>query len=66
MILLLSYTEYLERLSEPRSIVDVALVFVIVYTVLRLVRGTRAAPMAAGLLGFAALLARHLAETRDA
>jgi diadenylate cyclase len=55
VILLLSYTEYLERLSEPRSIVDVALVFVIVYTVLRLVRGTRAAPMAAGLLGFAAL-----------
>ncbi len=55
MILLLTYKEYLERLSEPRSIVDIALVFVIVYTVLRLVRGTRAAPMAAGLSVFALL-----------
>ncbi|WP_352431353.1 diadenylate cyclase CdaA [Pyrinomonas sp.] len=55
MILLLSYKEYLERLGEPRSLVDIALVFLIVYTVLRLVRGTRAAPMAAGLSAFALL-----------
>jgi diadenylate cyclase len=53
--MLTPYTEYLGRLGEPRSIVDIAVVFVIVYTVLRLVRGTRAAPMAAGIAAFALL-----------
>jgi len=47
--------EYLGRLGEPRSLVDIALVFVIVYTILKLVRGTRAAPMAAGIAAFALL-----------
>jgi diadenylate cyclase len=55
--------ESLGRLGEPRSIVDIALVFVIVYTVLRLVRGTRAAPMAAGIAAFALLY--WLAATQD-
>jgi diadenylate cyclase len=50
-----SYTHYLGRLGEPRNIVDVVLVFIIVYTVLKLVRGTRAAPMAAGIAAFALL-----------
>src|SRR3982751_6859818 len=49
MLILLPYSEYLRRLSDPRNIADIALVFVIVYAVLKLVRGTRAAPMAAGL-----------------
>ena len=47
--------EYLGRLGEPRSLADIALVYVIVYTVLKLVRGTRAAPMAAGIGAFALL-----------
>src|SRR5919202_1786137 len=49
MLLLLPYSEYLGRLSEPRNIADIVLVFLIVYAVLKLVRGTRAAPMAAGI-----------------
>lgn len=55
MLLLLPYTEYLGRLSEPRNIADVILVFLLVYAVLKLVRGTRAAPMAAAIGVFALL-----------
>ena len=55
MLLLLPYNEYLERLGDPRSIADIVLVFIIVYAVLKLVRGTRAAPMAAGIAVFALL-----------
>lgn len=55
MLLLLPYTEYLGRLGEPRNIADIILVFLLVYAVLKLVRGTRAAPMAAGI-GAIALL----------
>jgi diadenylate cyclase len=47
--------EYLGRLSDPRNIADVILVFLLVYAVLKLVRGTRAAPMAAALGAFALL-----------
>ena len=52
---ILPYTDYLDRLREPRSLLDLALVFLIVYTVLKLLRGTRAAPMAAGLAAFTLL-----------
>jgi diadenylate cyclase len=55
MLLLLPYTEYLGRLAEPRNIADVVLVFLLVYAVLKLVRGTRAAPMTAGIAAFALL-----------
>ena len=55
MLLLLPYKEYLGRLGELRSLADIALVFLIVYGVLKLVRGTRAAPMAAGIAAFALL-----------
>ena len=55
MLFILPYTEYLGRLSEPRNIADVILVFLLVYAVLKLVRGTRAAPMAAALGAFAFL-----------
>ncbi len=55
MLLLLPYKDYLMRLSEPRNLVDIALVFVVVYAILKLVRGTRAAPMAAGITAFAGL-----------
>lgn len=55
MLLILPYTEYLGRLSEPRNIADVIFVFLLVYAVLKLVRRTRAAPMAAALAAFALL-----------
>jgi len=52
--LLLPFTTHLARLAEPRSLVDIVLVFFVVYGVLKLLRGTRAAPMAAalGVFGF--------------
>jgi diadenylate cyclase len=55
LLLLLPLKEYVIRLAELRSIVDVVLVFLVVYGVLKLVRGTRAAPMAAGIGAFALL-----------
>lgn len=55
LLLLLPLKEYVVRLAEPRSIVDIVLVFLVVYGVLKLVRGTRAAPMAAGIGAFALL-----------
>ncbi len=55
MLLILPYTEYLRRLTEPRNIADIVVVFLVVYAVLKLVRGTRAAPMAAGIGAFALL-----------
>src|SRR5215210_2057930 len=63
MLTLLPFSEYLERLRDPRNIADIALVFLIVYAVLKLVRGTRAAPMAAGLVFI--LLLYGLAISRD-
>src|ERR1051325_4138917 len=50
-----SYSQYLESMRQPRNLVDIALVFLLVYSLLRAIRGTRAAPMAAGL-GALALL----------
>ena len=55
LLIFLPYTEYLERLREPRNLVDIALVSLIVYAILKLVRGTRAAPMAAAIAAFALL-----------
>jgi len=55
MLLLLPYAEQLGRLVEPRNLADIILVFLLVYWVLKLVRGTRAAPMAAGLAAIALL-----------
>ncbi|HEV2707472.1 MAG TPA: diadenylate cyclase CdaA [Pyrinomonadaceae bacterium] len=51
----LPYSHYLESLREPRNIVDIGIVFLMVYAVLRLIRGTRAAPMAAGIAAIAIL-----------
>src|SRR3954465_15909638 len=50
-----SYAQYLESMRQPRNLVDIVLVFLLVYSLLRAIRGTRAAPMAAGL-GALALL----------
>jgi len=55
LLLFAPISEYLLRLIEPRSIADIVLVFFVVYGVLKLLRGTRAAPMAAGLTVFAFL-----------
>jgi len=55
MLLLLPYTEFLRRLAEPRNIADLVLVFFLVYGVLKLIRGTRATPMAAGIAALAIL-----------
>ena len=54
-MLLQPQNQYLESLREWRNLVDVALVFLLVYGLLRLIRGTRAAPMAAGIGGLALL-----------
>src|SRR5437764_757787 len=48
MLLLLPFTEILTKLAHPRAIADVLLVFVVVFAVLKVLRGTRAAPMALG------------------
>src|SRR3989442_1501600 len=55
LLLLAPIKDYLLRLAEPRSLADIVLVFLVVYGVLKLLRGTRAAPMAAGLGVFAFL-----------
>src|SRR5438105_1436582 len=54
LLLVLPIRDYIAKLAEPRSLVDVVLVFFFVYGVLKLLRGTRAATMAAALavLGF--------------
>jgi diadenylate cyclase len=49
------HNQYWQSLREPRNLVDIALVFLLVYALLRLIRGTRAAPMAAGLAALALL-----------
>ena len=54
-MLLQAHNQYWQSLREPRNLVDIALVFLLVYALLRALRGTRAAPMAAGL-GALALL----------
>lgn len=48
MLLLVPLMETLSRLAQPRAIIDVFLVFLVVYAVLKVLRGTRAAPMALG------------------
>src|SRR5256885_2604779 len=54
-LLILPLNHYLARLTELRSIADIVLVFLVVYGVLKLLRGTRAAPMAAAIGAFALL-----------
>ena len=55
LLLWVPIPDYLVRMIEPRSLADIVLVFLVVYGVLKLLRGTRAAPMAAGLAVFAFL-----------
>jgi diadenylate cyclase len=55
MIVILPQWEELRRLRDPHSLADILLVFLVIYGVLKLVRGTRAAPMAAGIAAFGLL-----------
>jgi diadenylate cyclase len=55
VLLLQTYRHFTQRLFEPRNVVDIVVVFLLVYALLRLIRGTRAEPMAAGI-GAIALL----------
>ena len=55
MLLLQTYSHFTQRLFEPRNVVDIVVVFLLVYALLRLIRGTRAVPMAAGIAAIALL-----------
>jgi diadenylate cyclase len=55
--------ESLNRIVTLRSLIDFAVVFLLVYVLLRLVRGTRAAPMAAGMVSLGLLY--WIAATQD-
>jgi diadenylate cyclase len=43
-------TDYIPAINSVRNVIDIALVFIIVYVVLRLLRGTRAVPTIVGLV----------------
>ena len=43
-------TDYIPTVSTLRSVLDIALVFIIVYVVLKLLRGTRAVPTVVGMV----------------
>jgi diadenylate cyclase len=61
--LLEALLESLNRIVTLRSLIDFAVVFLLVYVLLRLVRGTRAAPMAAGMVSLGLLY--WIAATQD-
>jgi diadenylate cyclase len=44
------FTDYIPAYATLRNVLDFALVFIIVYVLLKLVRGTRALPMAVGMV----------------
>jgi diadenylate cyclase len=44
------FTDYIPAFASLRNVLDFALVFIIVYVLLKLVRGTRALPMAVGMV----------------
>ena len=44
------FTDYIPAYTTLRNALDIALVFIIVYVLLKLVRGTRALPMAVGMV----------------
>ncbi len=51
IVIFAQLSDYFVRLTSARNLIDIAIVFVIVYIILRLVRGTRAMPMAFGMIG---------------
>jgi len=51
----MEFSDYIPNINTLRNVFDIALVFVIVYVVLKLLRGTRAVPTVVGMLGLALL-----------
>ena len=51
----MNWTEYMPTMNTLRVVLDIALVFIIVYVVLRLLRGTRAVPTMVGIVLIALL-----------
>jgi len=51
----MQYSDYIPNINTLRNAFDIALVFVIVYVVLKLMRGTRAVPTGVGMVGLALL-----------
>ncbi len=51
----MQFTNYIPTLNTLRNVLDIALVFIIVYVVLKLLRGTRAVPTVVGMLILALL-----------
>lgn len=46
----MQFTDYIPAMSTVRTILDISLVFIIVYVLLRLLRGTRAVPTVVGMV----------------
>jgi len=51
----MQFSNYIPNINTLRNAFDIALVFVIVYVVLKLLRGTRAVPTVVGMVGLALL-----------
>jgi diadenylate cyclase len=51
----MQFSDYISNINTLRNAFDIALVFVIVYVVLKLLRGTRAVPTVVGMVGLALL-----------
>jgi len=51
----MQFTDYIPTMANLRSVLDIALVFIIVYVVLKLFRGTRAVPTLVGMVILALL-----------
>jgi diadenylate cyclase len=51
----IGFTDYIPTINTLRNVLDIALVFIIVYVVLKLLRGTRAVPTVVGMVILALL-----------
>ena len=51
----MQFGDYIPSINTVRNVLDIALVFIIVYVVLKLLRGTRAVPTVVGMVGVALL-----------
>ena len=59
-------SEYIPAYHTMRNFLDFALVFLIVYVLLKLVRGTRALPMAVGMIALGLLPLKNWRSFRNA
>lgn len=51
----MQFSDYIPSINTVRNVLDITLVFIIVYVVLKLLRGTRAVPTVVGMVGVALL-----------